>query len=328
MMRRPNLPMAPASFITTGLAVAFFLTPALAAAGPVLSGNFRADSYGTLALSTQGERLVGTAVEGGSCRFDAERKVLEGDFQGGVLVGRLWVCQTGVNCSRVEQEYPILAFYNEEDQALVAHVRLSTGCQSAALKDGRFVLTPVRKEPEPAASPGTGSSASQVANKRTSPDQEAAKRAAELGTQLYVKNDFVQAAKQFEISLSHDPGDKNWAAYMGRGSSRLKLSMVDGAIADLERSRLANARVTAPGSRETTILYMLGCAYGQKGDKKKALDYLRQAVRAGYPLHEMVENDEDLRKHLGGEQEFVELVKKSREKKQQAQPRGTPPGPP
>ena len=51
MMRRSYLPMAPASFITV-LAVAFMLTPMLAGAGPVLSGNFRADSYGTLALST------------------------------------------------------------------------------------------------------------------------------------------------------------------------------------------------------------------------------------------------------------------------------------
>jgi tetratricopeptide (TPR) repeat protein len=326
MMRRPNLPMAPASFIT-GLAVAFFLTPVLAAAGPVLSGNFRADSYGTLALSTESERVIGTAVDGGPCKFDAERQVLEGDFQGEVLVGRLTVCQTGTNCPQVEQAYPILAFYNEEDQALVAHVRLRTGCQSAALKDGRIVLLPVRKEPEPAPAPASGSSASVVANKRTPRDSEAAKKASELGKQQYLENKFAMAAKQFEISLSHDSGDKNWAAYMGRGSSRLKLGQVDGAIEDLERSRQANIRVS-PGNRETRILYMLGCAYAQKGEKKKALDYLRQAVKVGYPLHEMVELDPDLQKHLGSEQEFADLLKKSREKKQQAQSRGTPPGAP
>jgi len=318
--------MAPASFIT-GLALAFILTPVLATAGPVLSGNFRADSYGTLALSTEGERLVGTAVDGGPCKFDAERQVLEGDFQGDVLVGRLTVCQTGTLCPQVEQAYPILAFYNEADQALVAHVRLRSGCQSAALKDGRFVLVPVRKEPEPPASPGTGSSASQVANKRTPRDGEAAKKANELGKQQYLEHKFGLAAKQFEISLSHDPGDKNWMAYMGRGSSRLKMGQVDGAIEDLERSRQANSRVS-PGARETRILYMLGCAYAQKGEKKKALDYLRQAVRAGYPLHEMVDNDPDLQKHLGNEQEFEDLLKKSKEKKQQAPPRVPPPGPP
>jgi tetratricopeptide (TPR) repeat protein len=328
MMRRPNLPMAPASFIT-GLAVAFFLTPALAAAGPVLSGNFRADSYGTLALSTEGERVIGAAVDGGPCKFDAGRQVLEGDFQEDVLVGRLTLCQTGSNCPQVEQAYPILAFYNEEDQALVAHVRLRAGCQSAALKDGRFVLLPVRKEPEPAPSPGSSSSASVVANKRTPRDSEAAKKANELGKQQYLENKFGLAAKQFEISLSHDSGDKNWAAYMGRGSSRLKLDQVDGAIEDLERARQANTRVSvSPAARETRILYMLGCAYAQKGEKKKALDYLRQAVRAGYPLHEMVELDPDLQEHLGSEQEFADLLKKSKEKKQQAQPRGTPPGAP
>jgi tetratricopeptide (TPR) repeat protein len=325
MMRRPNLPMAPASFIT-GLAVAFFLTPVLALAGPVLSGNFRADAYGTLALSTEGERVVGTAVDGGPCRFDAERQVLEGDFQGGVLVGRLTLCQTGTLCPQ-EQAYPILAFYNEEDEALVAHVRLRAGCQSAALKEGRFVLLPVRKEPEPPPSPGSSSLASVVANKRTPRDAEAAKKANELGGRQYLENQFALAAKQFEISLSHDSGDKNWAAYMGRGSSRLKLGQVDGAIEDLERARQANARVS-PSARDTRILYMLGCAYAQKGEKRKALDYLRQAVKVGYPLHEMVENDPDLQRHLGNEQEFVELLKKSREKKQQAQSRGTPSGSP
>jgi tetratricopeptide (TPR) repeat protein len=330
MMRRPYLPMAHASFIT-GLAVAFILAPGLAAAGPVLSGSFRADTYGTLELSTQGDRVTGTALDGGPCKFDAQRQVLEGAFQGGVLVGHLTVCQTGNMCPQ-EQAYPILAVYNEADQALVAHVRLRAGCQSSALKDGRLVLLPVRKDtavaeaPSPNSNPGS-SSASSVANKRTTRDVEAAKRAKELGKQLYLENNFVQAAQQFEISLSHDPGDKNWAAYMGRGSSRLMLNQVEGAIEDLERSRVANARVS-PEAKETRILYMLGCAYGQKGEKRKALEYLKQAVRAGYPLHEMVENDPGLKKHLGSEQEFIDLVKKSREKKQPAQSRGTPPGTP
>jgi len=324
MMRRPNLPMAPASFITV-LAVAFMLSPMLADAGPALSGNFRADAYGTLALSTEGERVIGTVVDGGACKFDAERQVLEGDFEAGVLVGKLWVCLTGNMCPQ-EQAYPILAFYNEEDQALVAHVRLRAGCQSAALKDGRFVLLAVSKEPEAVPAPGSGSSASALASKRTPRDAEAAKKANEEGKRQFLENKFVQAAKSFEISLSHDPSDKNWMAYMGRGSSRLKLGQVEGAIEDLERSRLANNRLSAPGARETRILYMLGCAYAQKGEKKKALDYLRQAVRAGYLLHETADNDPELKRHLGSEQEFVELVKKSREKKQQAQSRGTPPG--
>jgi tetratricopeptide (TPR) repeat protein len=326
MMRRPYLPMAPASFIT-GLVVAFILAPGLAAGGPVLSGNFRADTYGTLELATQGDRVTGTAVGGGPCKFDAQRQVLEGDLQGGVLVGRLTVCQTGNLCPQ-EQAYPILAFYNEADQSLVAHVRLRPGCQSAALKDGRFVLLPVRKEPatEPAPSPGS-SSASSVANKRTPRDFEAARRAKELGKELYKENNFVQAAQQYEISLSHDSGDKNWAAYLGRGSSRLMLNQVDGAIEDLERSRVANARV-APEAKETRILYMLGCAYAQKGEKKKAIEYLRQAVRAGYPLHDSVDHDEDLKRQLGNEQDFIDLVKKSRDKKQTVQSRGTPSGPP
>jgi len=328
MMRRPYLPMAPASFITV-LAVAFMLTPMLADAGPVLSGNFRADSYGTLALSTEGERVTGAVVDGGTCKFDAGRQVLEGDFEGGVLVGKLWVCLTGTMCPQ-EQHYPILAFYNEADRTLVAHVRLRAGCQSAALKDGRLVLLPVAKESEaaPAAGTGASSSASSLASKRTPRDAEAAKKANEEGKQQFVENKFRQAAQSFEISLSHDSGDKNWMAYMGRGSSRLKLGLVEDAIEDLERSRQANNRLSPPGFREPRILYMLGCAYAQKGEKRRAMEYLRQAVRAGYPLHESADNDQELKQHLGSEPEFVELVKKSKEKKQPAQTRGTPPGTP
>jgi tetratricopeptide (TPR) repeat protein len=306
------------------------LTPMLADAGPhVLSGHFRADSYGTLALSTEGEGVTGAVVEGGVCKFDAGRQVLEGDFEGGVLVGKVWVCLTGNMCPQ-EQQYPILAFYNEADRTLVAHVRLRAGCQSAALKDGRLVLLPVAKEPEaaPAAGTGASSSASSLASKRTPRDAEAAKKANDEGKKHFLENKFHQAAQSFEISLSHDSGDKNWMAYMGRGSSRLKMGLVEGAIEDLERSRQANSRLSAPGSRDTRILYMLGCAYAQKGEKKKALDYLRQAVKAGYPLHESADNDRDLKQHLGSEQEFVELVKKAKEKKQQAQSRGTPPGTP
>jgi tetratricopeptide (TPR) repeat protein len=313
MMRRPDLPMAPASLIT-GLAVAFFLAPALAAAGPVLSGSFRADPYASLELTTEGERVTGVVVDGGACRFDAPRRVmLEGEFQGSVLVGRLTLCQTGDKCAEAVQAYPILGFYSPEDSALVAHVRLSEGCQSPALKAGRFVLVPARKEASD--TPTTTNSAVEiVARRNVAKSGDEAKKALERGEQLYKERKYSQAAEQFDLSLYHDSGNGNWPAYLGRGSSRLKLGQVEQGLKDLEKS----LRIK---SREPGILYMLACAWGQKGDKKKALDFLERAVNQGYALHAYIEGDPELKKFLAQESKFQELLEKSQ--KQQAQSRGS-----
>jgi len=309
MMRRPSIPMAPAPSIT-GLLLALFLVPGLAAAGPSLSGSFRADPYGVIELETQGGHVTGTMVEGGACRFDAARKVLEGDFEGSVLVARLTVCLTGELCP-AEQTYSVLGFYNEQDGSLVAHVRLREGCQSAGLpRSGRFVLTPVRKEiPDETPTSGTEGAAGDVSGKRST-RTEAARQANMRGDQLYKSKKFAEAAKQFEQSLKFDSGDSNWPAYLGRGSSLLKMGQTDLAIKDLERSRIANSN-HAPAAKDPNILYMLGCAYAQKLDRRRALDYLSRAVEAGYPLHKAAEADPDLKRVLGGDSQFQDLVNKS-----------------
>ena len=304
MIRRLYLLMAPVSS-TTGLALAFLLIPGLAAAGATLSGSFRAEPYGTLELTTEGEHVIGRAGDGGPCHFDAQREILVGDFEGSVLVAQLTVCQTGDMCPQ-EQTYPVLGFYDEADSAFVAHVRLHEGCQSPALQKGRFVMVASSKEASEQTDGGP----------RRGRDMDAAMQANKQGEQLYLEKNFTEAARQFEQSLGYDSEDTNWPAYLGRGSSLLKLGQVKAAIVDLERSKQGNA--TAAASRDPSILYMLGCAYGQKGDKAKALEYLRQAVKAGYRLHEVIDSDPDLTKALGDEPQFKELVRKSREKK----PRG------
>ena len=309
MMRRPSLPMAPAPFIT-GLVLALFLVPGLAAAGPSLSGSFRADTYGVVELQTEGTHVTGTVVEGGPCRFDTARKVLEGDFEGTVLVAQLTVCLTGDLCP-AEKSYNVLAFYNEVDGSLVAHVRLPEGCKSAGLPaSGRFVLTEVQKEiPEATPTSGTEGAAGDASGKRTQ-RTDAARQANIRGEFHYKGKRWSEAVKHFEQSLKQDSGDSNWPAYLGRGSSLLKMGQTDQAIKDLERSRVANANF-APGARDPNILYMLGCAYGQKNERRKALDYLGRAVEAGYALHKAAEADPDLKRVMGGDPQFQDLVNKS-----------------
>jgi tetratricopeptide (TPR) repeat protein len=298
--------MAPAPFIT-GLVLALFLVPGLAVAGPSLSGSYQAELFGRMELTTQGTHVIGTAVEGGACRFDASRKVLEGDFEGSVLVARLTLCLTGELCPQ-EQSYNVLGFYNEVDGSLVAYVRLREGCSSAGLpRSGRFVLTPVKKEiPKEVPTSGAEGDASGQRN----PRMEAAREANLRGDQLYKSKKFLEAAKLFKQSQEYDSGDSNWPAYLGRGSSLLKMGETEQAIKDLERARTANAN-QAPEAKDLDILYMLGCAYGQKGEKRRALEYLKSAVEAGYPLHKAAEADPDLKRVLGSDPQFKDLVTKS-----------------
>lgn len=305
MMRRPYPSMAPVH-LTTGLALALFLVPGLAAAGPSLSGSFRAESYGTLELKTEGEHVSGRAMGGGPCKFDSQREVLVGDFEGTVLVARLTVCQTGEMCP-VEQTYTVLGFYNEDERAVVAHVRLPPGCQSAAVqKSGRFVLVPADKAGDESP-PGDSGGPQDGSGKRGSRMVEAAKQASQRGDQFYKLSKYAEAAAQFKQSLEYDSGENNWPAYLGKGSSLLKLGKVNDAIKDLEKARSFNPN-------HGPVLYMLGCAYAQKRDRKQALEYLRNAVAVGYELHSAADADPDLMRAMGSEPQFRELLKTSREK--------------
>src|SRR5262245_40954454 len=104
----------------TGLAVALFLVPSLAGAGPSLSGSYRAEGLGTVELRTEGGHVVGKATDGGSgCKLDPNVPVLEGDFEGSVLVARVTLCVTGDMCPPT-QSYGLLGFYNEANRSVVA----------------------------------------------------------------------------------------------------------------------------------------------------------------------------------------------------------------
>lgn len=303
MMPPSALSMAPVSSIT-GLAVAFLLlVPGLAAAAPLASGLFRADPYGQFELVAEGERVTGVQTQsGGTCSQVGKGPVLEGTFQDRVLVGWLKVCQTGNGCAP-EQAYPILAFYNEQDQTLVAHVRLRSGCESPVLKDKRFILQAI--PPERGALGGAGPTlAAELAGKRGSPKFEQARAEREKGERLYLNKQYKEAAEAFRRSVESEP---SWPAYLGLGSSQFKQGQMPAALKSLERALQLQPK-------NPDVLYMLGCVHAQMGNKKRALGLLRQTVDLGYALHTVIEGDPDLLSQLGGDREFQELVKRSSEK--------------
>jgi hypothetical protein len=284
---------------TIGLAALLAAAPVSAWAGVVLSGSYQADVLGRVEVSTERERLVVYATEGGACGFERRRPVLEGEFQGHVLVGQLTLCLKGASCP-AEDTLPILAFYSPLDRSLSAWVRPRQGCQSPGLgAEGLLLLQPA-PEAAPAA-PQARAGASSVARLRTEKrNPEAAKESLEKANRLLVgMKDVRGSVAEFERSITYD--DRNWVAFFGLGTAQLMLRQAPEAVDALVRARNLNAR-------EPSIHYHLACAYSQLDDKPRAMESLRQAVKLGYAIAQGSFQDDDLDRLLGSEPEYLGLA--------------------
>jgi tetratricopeptide (TPR) repeat protein len=293
----------PSASRTIGLAAAFALASGSAWAGDAISGSYQADGLGRLELSNERERLTGYATEAGACGFSPRQRVLEGEFQGSLLVGRLTLCQRGEACP-AEVSVPILAVYSPGERSLAAYVRLQAGCQSPALgRNGLVVLQPAPETP-PAA--------------RSRPRKRnplAAKAALEKGNRLMGVKDWSGSAAEFERSIGLD--DRNWVAFFGLGTAQLMRGQAREAIEALGRARELEAR-------EPIIDYHLACAHSRLGDKARAMEHLRRAVKLGFALSEGLFQDAELNQLLGSEAEYLALVAQAidNHKAGRRQPRG------
>ncbi|XXF75575.1 tetratricopeptide repeat protein [Myxococcaceae bacterium GXIMD 01537] len=290
--------------------------PAFTWAQPALSGSFRAEPLGQLELGTTGERLSGTVAAGNVCRFQGKRVVLEGAFEGSVLVGSLTLCQTGPSCEP-ERTYPVLAIYNPTSGNLTAHVRLQPGCQSPALLGSRLVLQPAVTPQAPAED--TEGAAALVARKRTVSTQETIDRYLKDGDAAFKAGDYDRAARIFETVRSLEPDNK--FAHHGLGGSLLFLGKPVEAIKLLERARNLGL------DRNWEVPYLLACAHGRLGKKKQGLDYLRLSLRLGYPVDlKPLSQETDLQTLVGSEAELQALAQQVR-RKQGARERQASPEP-
>lgn len=267
------------------LAVALALTPVLASAAPPLSGSYRSESLGRVELATQGDRLTGVTAGDNACKFEGRKPVLEGAFEGNVLVGSLTLCQTGEGCA-TQQSYSIFAIYNPATGALTAHVPLAPGCVSPALKGTRLLLMP-------ASSDDAADTITQMLK---------------TGEAAYRQGRIDDALKSFEAVLARKEGDP--IAMHFKGAMLLLKNEPREAIKWLEKARNLN------GNHRDTV-FLLACAYGRLGKKKVGMDYLHMAVRLGYPVtSELYETDEDLRNLLGSKDALQDLVQQPRNRKQ------------
>jgi tetratricopeptide (TPR) repeat protein len=285
------------SLLALLIALAALGVPGWAWAVPAPEGLYRADPLGPLLLRSEGDRVSGHAAGGGACGFEEKRRVLEGQFQGNVLVGSVLLCQTGAACP-AERSYPLLAFYNPADHTLSARVRLEPGCQSQALGPGGALLLV-------AAGPGAGAQdAARAKGPTGTANPRAAAAAFEEGQRLLAARDYAGAAQHFQVGISYD--ERNWAAYQLLGVAEFFRGRIPAALAAYEHSAELNPK-------EPTTFFNLACAHSRLKDRASAMRELRRAVALGFALPEEMRQDADLHRLLGSDPEFKALVKRAAE---------------
>lgn len=306
---------------TIGLAAFIAAAPGTAWAGVTLSGSYQADGLGRVALRVEGERVVVRATEPGACDLANGSPVVEGEFQGNVLVGKLTVCLRGPSCPDTET-LPLVAFYSPVDHSLTGFARPREGCQSPMLGRSGLLLLQPAPEPDPgtlaAAASGNGGTSSLLRLRTEKRDPVAAKQALDKANRLLAAKDWSGAVAEFERSITLD--DRSWVAFFALGTVHVKRNRAPEAIEALERARALNKRV--PG-----IAYQLACAHVRLGDKQRAMELLRQAVKLGYAIAESSQQDDELERLLGSDVEFAILTTQAVENYKIAAGRRTQMGP-
>jgi tetratricopeptide (TPR) repeat protein len=284
----------------TGLIVILMGVWGPAWAGVVLNGTYKGE-IGTVDFRTDATgRVTGRFRDGEACNFYAGRPIVDGEFEGKVLVATVTLCQTGPACD--ERAYNVLAFYNVSEGVLTANVKLEAGCESAALKSSRLVLhldpdSEGKAASAPALPPGKRKPA------RVDPDEclDSLKR----GAKLLEQRAYAGASQSFRQGLVCN--DRNWAAHLGVGVAELRLGHLDDALASLEKARDLSQ---AMKQEDAGVHYNLACAHARRNDRRNALKSLRKAVELGWASPEVMSTDLDLLS-LREDAEFKELLERT-----------------
>lgn len=264
--------------------------PGLAAVD--LEGPFRM-GRASLRITTEGHRVHGFPGEPGACGFDANRPVLDGVWEGNVLVGRIVLCEEGEGCG--ERTYPFLGFFSAADGTLTADIDLATACSTPALVDGRLVLQP--------SLPRNGGSASALvsANARRGRHLEAAQR-------LLERNNLKGASRELQLALEQheDPA----LVHLGLATVDARQGRWKQAVAHYQRS--LDARPAA------TTFYKLAGAWARLRERRHSLDALRKAVASGFDDAQALERDADLSQYIRNDPEFQSVLAQVRRRAETA----------
>lgn len=269
------------------------------AAGPEnFPGVYRSDEFGTVEFTVREGRVSGRHYGGGSCRHEG-RRVIEGTFEGTVLVGRVLLCQSGTACE--DDFFDFLAFYDPLDRSLVANVQPSSGgCSAPSLSMNKWLkLKAVDRQPPKLKA--------DVHKRNDALGIDAMKQA----HQLTQAGKFAEARKNWLIGLS--VFDTNWVGYLGLGVSEIRLNRVHTGLEALEIAK--DLASMGPSSSQHAFIYFnMACGYALLGDNQRAFELLRKTYEVGAVTQEELESQKDLAALHDDRKQWEEIVMLARSK--------------
>lgn len=259
------------------LAALLWSVQAIAAPPANFPGVYRSDDFGVVEFDLREGRVSGHHYGGGACRFDG-RRVIEGTFEGSVLVGRVLLCQTGAACT--DDFFDFLAFYDPVERTLVAELKpTSGGCQAPSLSMNRWLkLKPDNRNP-PKLKPDVEKRNKAFANQSLQAAFEQTKQGS-----------YAEARRNWRLGLSVD--ESNWAAYLGLGVAEIQLQNVHAGLEALERAK-EFAAAANPHPSHAQIHFNMACAYALLNDHARAFHSLRKTYETGsVPLDVLLQQRE------------------------------------
>lgn len=272
-------------------AAVWLAAPAWGAPGaPLVAGLYRGP-LGTLRMEYEKSgQLVGRYVAGGLCDFKSQQRVVEGQFEGNVLVAKVVVCQSGPRCAG--KALPTLLFVDPVDGSLTGEVSLDKGCSSPAVDGNRISLAFTAGR--------NGERGTELSPRRA---QELAREALIAGQAHLEAKRLDQAAREFETALGYT--EKDWQVFLGLGVVDLERG---NAARALKRFEQARALTRGARSEKPDIYFNLACAHARLGDRKAAMAALRTSVRLGFDVPDEMERDSGLSGMFGEDPEFKRLM--------------------
>ncbi len=290
------------SFIPSpGLSLALLaLLPVSALAAP-LEGRWEADGLGLIEITRDGTRYVARQVSGAACSLPTDRPVLEGELEGTLLVGSLWLCQRGPSCAA--KAFPVVAVHDSDAGRLSALVRLESGCTSPAVPGAGVSLVRVGDLPTPTGEAVSAANVAERAGLSSAEKQRLLASLLERGHALLQSGRSSESIAVWQEMLSID--SKSWLAHLGMGLAQMNLDRLPQAQREMELA----LRHAPAGSWD--VHFNLACLHARRGNKQRSLHHLEEAVKRGFDMPESMARDTDLAGLLRNDLAFQRLVQRA-----------------
>lgn len=274
-----------------------------AAAPPLLSGIYEVGKIGLVEFKVEGKRTIGRYRIDGECAFSRDKQVISGEFESGVFVGTVALCQAGAAACK-EKTFPFMGIWH--DDRLTAEVRVDPDCTAPGLTGKRLVIAPASTAQKKRAVEQVD--AADVARGAKKISDTELKELGQEALRRLQAGDSEAAREAFSKVLSFNPD--NWRARTGLANALNGLKQYHNAAAEFRKAQ-ADADIAGDASKLELqeLHYNLACPYTQLSQYSDAIAELRQAVDLGFRDVEQLQSDPDLAR-LRGEPDFRRLIER------------------